>query len=196
MDEVSNHGLYSINTLANIDRSSSRSSTRRPAGTAWVRVGDTLIPDPQGFPETRDSRAERQPLLPVPPQADQPSPQRPHIPADRSSPYRDARPDGRLRLVERRRHGGQLRVRPLRHVRVEELRAGAHGLTSSSAASGPAYSPRRRSPTSVPKASTTPPRTEAREQSRKAPCPSACPTSTSFTPSGATDRATPAVTTT
>ena len=72
MDEVSNHGLYSINTLANIDRSSSRSSTRRPAGTAWVRVGDTLIPDPQGFPETRDSRAERQPLLPVPPQADQP----------------------------------------------------------------------------------------------------------------------------
>lgn len=53
MDEVSNHGVYSINTVANYDPVIIPILDEAP-GTAWVRDGDTLIPDPQGFPETRD----------------------------------------------------------------------------------------------------------------------------------------------
>ncbi|GAA4266625.1 DUF2185 domain-containing protein [Frondihabitans peucedani] len=53
MDAVSNHGVYAINTVANYDPVIIRILDEAP-GTAWVRNGDILIPEPQGFPEPRD----------------------------------------------------------------------------------------------------------------------------------------------
>ncbi|BDZ52552.1 hypothetical protein GCM10025867_47930 (plasmid) [Frondihabitans sucicola] len=53
MDDVDNHGVYSLNTIANYDRIIIP-ILDAPPGTAWVREGDALIPDPMGYTENRD----------------------------------------------------------------------------------------------------------------------------------------------
>ncbi|WP_350271719.1 DUF2185 domain-containing protein [Frondihabitans sucicola] len=53
MDDPKNHGVYSLNTIANYDRIIIP-ILDEPPGTAWVRDGDVLIPDPLGYPEPLD----------------------------------------------------------------------------------------------------------------------------------------------
>lgn len=48
MDDLENHAVYSLNTIANYDQAIIP-ILDADVHTAWVRHGDTLIPDPIGF---------------------------------------------------------------------------------------------------------------------------------------------------
>ncbi|MBO9712946.1 DUF2185 domain-containing protein [Sphingomonas sp.] len=53
MDNAANHGVYTVNTIANYDPEIIP-FLEAPAGSAFIRVDGKLVPDPKGAPAPRD----------------------------------------------------------------------------------------------------------------------------------------------